>query len=170
MGGHAPRSETGKALDETSHKDYAMVLRRTRRAATRQNPEETGQSLVEFALVLPMLLIVLFAIVDFGRLYQSSVTLTNASREGARLAATGCGRAALCTNSEVTARVAATAPTLTPTTTVTYPGARRSGTSVVVQSQATITFITPLARLISLMDGSLGGSYTVRATADMRLE
>jgi Flp pilus assembly protein TadG len=136
----------------------------------RHGRSERGQSLVEFALVLPMLLVVLFAIVDFGRMFQGYVSLTNATREGARMATTGCGKTDLCTTTEISDRVKATASGLAPTTTVSYPGAKKSGTSVVVQSQATITFITPLAKMMSLIGGSLSGSFTLKSTADMRIE
>jgi hypothetical protein len=43
-----------------------------------------GQGLLEFALVLPFLLVVLFGVFDLGRLYFSSITITSAAREGAR--------------------------------------------------------------------------------------
>jgi len=46
-----------------------------------------GTAAVEFALALPFILLVLAAIVDFGRAYSLRVTLTNAAREGARYAA-----------------------------------------------------------------------------------
>ena len=46
-----------------------------------------GQALVEFALVLPIFLVAIFGLIDVGRLvYQHSV-LSQAAREGARLAA-----------------------------------------------------------------------------------
>jgi len=46
---------------------------------------ESGGSAVEFALLLPVLIMILFGIIEFGlALYQQAV-LTNASREGARL-------------------------------------------------------------------------------------
>ena len=45
-----------------------------------------GQSLVEFALVLPIALILLLAVFDVGRAVFTYNTLTNAAREGARLA------------------------------------------------------------------------------------
>ena len=44
-----------------------------------------GQSLVEFALVFPVLLIMLIAIFDFGRLVFAYNAITNAAREGARV-------------------------------------------------------------------------------------
>ena len=43
-----------------------------------------GQNLLEFALVLPLLLIVLFGVLDLGRVFFTTITLTNAAREGAR--------------------------------------------------------------------------------------
>ncbi len=50
---------------------------------------ETGQSLVEFALILPLLILLLFGTIEFGRVFSSSLVLTNAAREGARLGAVG---------------------------------------------------------------------------------
>jgi Flp pilus assembly protein TadG len=46
---------------------------------------ESGAAAVEFALLLPVLMMILFGIIEFGfALYQQAI-LTNASREGARL-------------------------------------------------------------------------------------
>ncbi|MEA3374756.1 MAG: TadE/TadG family type IV pilus assembly protein [Chloroflexota bacterium] len=45
---------------------------------------QRGASLVELALVLFILLLILAAIVDFGRVFNHYVVITNASREGAR--------------------------------------------------------------------------------------
>lgn len=47
---------------------------------------ERGAALVEFALCLPLLLVVIAGIVDFGFAFQRYEVLTNAAREGARLA------------------------------------------------------------------------------------
>ena len=48
--------------------------------------EERGQSLVEMALVLPLLLLLRVGIVDLGRGFHHAVIVTNAAREGARAA------------------------------------------------------------------------------------
>lgn len=50
---------------------------------------EKGQSLVEFALVLPLLLLILMAIVEFALMFNSYLVISNASREGARYASLG---------------------------------------------------------------------------------
>jgi Flp pilus assembly protein TadG len=46
---------------------------------------ERGAALVEFALALPLLLVIIAGIVDFGFLFQRYEVVTNAAREGARL-------------------------------------------------------------------------------------
>jgi len=45
-----------------------------------------GQSLVEMAMVLPVLALLTFGLLDFGRAYYFQVSITNAAREGARVA------------------------------------------------------------------------------------
>jgi Flp pilus assembly protein TadG len=47
---------------------------------------ENGQALVEFTLLIPVLLFVLLAIAQFGDLYNHYVTITDATRAGARMA------------------------------------------------------------------------------------
>jgi TadE-like protein len=53
---------------------------------TRQWASERGAEVIEFAIVLPVLLLVIFGLVDFGFLFQRYVVLTNAAMEGARVA------------------------------------------------------------------------------------
>jgi len=48
---------------------------------------ERGQTMVEFTLVLPVLLVVLFGIIQFGIVFSNYVALTDAVRAGARTAA-----------------------------------------------------------------------------------
>ena len=48
---------------------------------------DRGAAAVELALVLPVLLLVLFGVIDFGRMLHTQLKLTEAAREGARAAA-----------------------------------------------------------------------------------
>ena len=50
---------------------------------------QQGQSLTEFALALPILALLLFAVIQFGIVFNNYVTLTDATRAGARKAAVG---------------------------------------------------------------------------------
>lgn len=48
-----------------------------------------GQALVELAIAIPLLALMLFGLVDFGRAYFQYIALVNSTREGARSAAYG---------------------------------------------------------------------------------
>ncbi len=52
---------------------------------------EGGQALVEFALLLPLLLTVLFGTVEFGRLFVAYLDVVEAAHDAARVAALGGG-------------------------------------------------------------------------------
>ena len=45
---------------------------------------ERGAAMVEFAFVLPILVLLVFGIIEFGRAYNAQVSLTHAAREGVR--------------------------------------------------------------------------------------
>jgi Flp pilus assembly protein TadG len=51
---------------------------------SRRISSQKGASMVEFALVLPLLLLILFGIIEFGLLMYNKEMITNSSREGAR--------------------------------------------------------------------------------------
>jgi len=53
-----------------------------RRRNTIQLSSERGQSLTEFALALPILALLLFAVIQFGIVFNNYVTLTDATRAG----------------------------------------------------------------------------------------
>jgi hypothetical protein len=55
-----------------------LSIRRSRSSAS-----ERGQSVVEFALILPLLLIIFLAVSDFARLYAEMLTVESAAREAA---------------------------------------------------------------------------------------
>ncbi len=56
-----------------------------------RNRRRRGQTLVEFALVLPIFLFILFALIDVGRYVYLNSTLSQAAREGARVASVEAG-------------------------------------------------------------------------------
>jgi Flp pilus assembly protein TadG len=58
---------------------------------------ERGQATVELALILPFLLLILFGIMEFGRIFSAYLIITNAAREGARQAAIGAANTTIVT-------------------------------------------------------------------------
>jgi Flp pilus assembly protein TadG len=145
-----------------------MILRRAR------GDHERGSELIELALVLPILLVIIAAIVDFGFLFQRWEVVTNAAREGARVAVlNGYG------NTDVTNRVRnylnagalnrASAVVTPATTAETLPG------SGLVVNTKTVTVTYPsqfvfLAPIIGLVRGSAPATITLRSVSVMRVE
>lgn len=107
---------------------------------------ERGQSIVEFAIVLPLVLIVLLGLLDLGRVYYTLVALEDMASEGATYAAIHpdaghedevCARAAY--GSIGTGMV-----TVSPTAVrVEYPSEIAPGASITVTVPYSFTFVTP---------------------------
>jgi Flp pilus assembly protein TadG len=137
-----------------------------RQAAT--HPRDRGATAVEFALLLPVLLLLLFGIIDFGRALNAQITLTQAAREGARLAALGQ------VNPAVQTRVTAAATGLTgvtATVTSSCPVNAGSGVDAVVSLSYAFSFATPVGA-IAAMFGSVtyGTGLTLTAKGEMPCE
>ncbi len=136
----------------------------------RKETGEKGQALVEFALLVPIFLILLFAIVDFGMGFYSWITVTNSAREGARIGAVQA------TADKIEIRVFETAGLPNEGTNLTvnvenaYP-VGQPGESVVVKVDYEYDLITPLASLVAFLSGDIiGPTLTLSSTAEMRLE
>ncbi len=57
------------------------------RSSQPRPPHPRGQSLVEFSLILPLLLVLLLGVGDFGRVFAAGITIETAARNGAEAAA-----------------------------------------------------------------------------------
>ncbi len=121
---------------------------------------DRGAAAVEFALVLPLLVLLVFGIIDFGRMLTTKITLTEAAREGARAAA-------LIDADAARARVAAV---LGPEGTTTTVDVTECGAAAAPTADATVvvhhrfTFVTPVAILADL---SATGEIDLTATGVM---
>ena len=149
---------------------------------SRKKKGEKGQALAEFALLVPIFLVLLFSIVDFGMGFYSWITVTNSAREGARLGAvhppldvagSPCfGKASLDDCIEDRVRETAGLADQDTKMTVTVDGEQGDpGESVVVKVDYGYDLITPLAGLVQFMSGdTIGPTLNLSSTADMRLE
>jgi Flp pilus assembly protein TadG len=142
----------------------------------RRGAGDRGAAAVEFALLLPLLLLIVFGLIDFGRALNAQVTLTQAAREGARLDALGS-----YTSSQICTRVvtAATGLNLTcsnVTITAMCPSSSSSSGvgsgDGVVQVSYPFTFVTPLGAIARLAGGGSGSfsGLTLTAQGDMPCE
>ena len=138
-----------------------------------------GQSLVELSLTLPILLILVFGIIDFGLGMRSYISLANSVREGARFAAVGnpAGDPSDCdgvTSDTVYGRLCITTggldlAELTPS--VTYPSGIGPGNSVIVSADYTYNFVTPLGAMLDFFSGgTFPTTISLSSSTDMRLE
>lgn len=154
---------------------------RISRSVTRTARGGRGQSLVEFALILPVLVILLLGIIDFGMGLRSYISLTNATREGARFAAIGSTAGAYptdcdgTTNTSVIGRVCVALEGLqlsnVQNVTVAYPNGQMPGESVVVSTHYHYQYITPLPDFANFFSAGAFPDYiNMDAETDMRLE
>ena len=151
---------------------HAVYERRVRR-------RDGGQSLVEFVLLLPMLLAIVFAIIEFAIAWRTYQIITNVAREGARLAVVTRGSGKVTTvqgridnllngsnlnssNSTVTFSCDGTAGSLCSST----------GQSDGVQIDYPHTFVVlgPVLDLMCVNCGSSYGTITLTSRSVMRTE
>jgi Flp pilus assembly protein TadG len=138
-----------------------------RRASSRKRSDR-GTAAVEFALMVPVLLLIVFGIIDFGRALNAQISLTGAAREGVRLAALGDS------NAVIEARVAAAAPSLSGVTT-TVVASCPAGAGPAEDAQVDVSyrfqFITPIGAIASFIGGaSLGAPIVLTAQGVMPCE
>jgi len=108
---------------------------------------EDGQSALEFALILPILLIVVCGIIDFGWLLYNQLAVSNTARESARYAVVNASTAlgpALVTTKANSLAPASIKPNMT--VTVTY-----SDTSTPVRGYVTVKITTRIKVLTPVL-------------------
>lgn len=74
---------------------------------------ERGAAAVEFAFIVPLMLIVLFAILDFGWVFNQQLAVTAAAREGARHAAVHSNAAGQADAEDLVNELLTVTPTIT---------------------------------------------------------
>lgn len=131
---------------------------------------------MEAAFVLPLLLFVSVAIIEFGRAFQTWQIVTNAAREGARVAVLpGMTDDAIRTRVQDYMNMGISSPgsatiTIDRATTVSIGGAATASASK-VQVDYPFTFIVlqPLGELL-VRGSTVGNAFTMRSAAIMRNE
>ena len=140
---------------------------------------------MELALTLPLLLVVIGGIVDFGFLFQRYEVVTNAAREGARLASLpGYDETAVRDRTRqyiqsglglTTGALDAAVPNSSLGVALTYPDITVTGATTFTVSSAKVDVVYThqfvlLGSVLRLINASWGDSFVLRATSQMRLE
>ncbi|GAA2650904.1 hypothetical protein Adu01nite_63070 [Paractinoplanes durhamensis] len=119
---------------------------------------------MELALVLPVLLLLIFGLIDFGRVMQQQIQLTEAVREGARVGALNGTASDMQT--QVVAAFSGDATGLTYTTATPCTPASTATTDSTLKVARTFTPITPLYSVIKLFQSN-PSNITLSATGVM---
>lgn len=135
---------------------------------------DSGAELIELAIVMPILLLCFAAIIDFGFLFQRYEAVTNAAREGARLATLSTPYSDQDVRDRVQSYLLASGITGAPPASVNQSATRTlpsgqviSVAEVIVTYPAQMSYIGPIAGLIG---GTFTSTITLRATSVMRNE
>ena len=147
---------------------------------SRSRPGERGAALLEVAFTLPLLLFVCIGILEFGRAYQTWQVLTNAAREGARIAVLP-GMDDDAVRSRVKEYMAVGQLPKANDVTVTIAIDRDQtvsigGTDTASASQVTVNYpfdfmvLDPIARLATRSEGGTFSTLNMVASATMRNE
>jgi Flp pilus assembly protein TadG len=132
-----------------------------------------GQAVIEFALVLPLLLVLMISVWEFARAWNIQQVLTDAAREGARVAVVGHGNGLAAATLETNATnaingalsIAAIDPDDADIEVVGEEGGRGDPTTVSIALPYKFSFLGPL------MNWSIGkSSLTLRTSITMRNE
>ena len=137
---------------------------------------ERGSAMVETAITIPLLLMMMVGIFEVGRAYETWQVLTNAAREGARMAVTPSSNPTTTTalirqymadgqlGNSATATVV-----VNKTATINAGGTNVSASLVTVDYPFEFIMLQPVVRLVS-PGATVGGPMTMRATSIMRNE
>lgn len=120
-----------------------------------------GQAMVEFALVLPILILLICGIIDFGWIFGNQIVVNNATREAARFTAIHYNDSTSDDDAAVAKDIVEIKADIldTPNVIVT-----QTGEDITVATQGTIPILTPFTSIF------LGNEYTMKAKAVMRIE
>jgi Flp pilus assembly protein TadG len=163
---------------------HAMIFGRGRR---RSRDGQDGQSMTEFALISPVLFILLFGVIQFGFLFAGQIALNNAVRETARYAVTIGNALPASVRTELISRQLPkaipgfrSANVVAGSTTVSYcyytnPNNTGSFPSYSLKVIVTATYRHPLfiplvGNLVDGTDGTSDGTLTATAREEMRVE
>lgn len=121
---------------------------------------DSGAAAVEFAIMLPLLLLIVFGIIDFGRALNAQVTITQAAREGARLTALNQPNVTSRTQAAATGLSGVGVTIISSCTPPTGPTANAD-----VKVTYTFQFITPIGAIAKIF-GTTGSGSPLTLTAE----
>jgi len=162
----------------------ALRCRRAMTSSRRSSRDERGAVVVEFALLFPILMLLVFGILDFGWMIERGNVVNNVTRDAARVASLGGTYAQVqstittgladyditAPSSNVTISITCTNPdgTVCNGTASSYDSKVTSGSSIKVRVVYTHTWITPIGAMCDVVsDSCVGKTIELARTAEM---
>ena len=137
--------------------------------------DQRGTALIEMAFTLPLLLLISVGIIEFGRAFQTWQIVTNAAREGARVAVLpGYSDSMVTSRVQQYIQVGVLGPA-TPTIAIQRNVSVSYGTGTATGSKVTVSYpykfmvLNGVAKLV-VSGTTLGSDFTMAASATMRNE
>jgi Flp pilus assembly protein TadG len=147
-----------------------------RRAAIPGKKRERGAAMIEMAITMPLLLLLSIGVFEFGRAFQYWQVLTNATREGARVASLpGTSDAAVTSRVQNYLDAGQLQFAYSADVVVDRDGEISIGTDTASASTVTVSYpfefivLQPVARLV-VSDTEVGAPITMTVSATMRNE
>jgi Flp pilus assembly protein TadG len=135
-----------------------MKMHRNAKRIQAQSGRERGAAAVEFALVLPLLLVILLGIIDFGLYFYNDLQLTHVARDAARyLSVDNVSAANTTIDNAILISTSLTSRSVTPSDV--------QGGESTITLRASYKFLTPLPRLVGI-----GSTAAINASVVMRRE
>jgi Flp pilus assembly protein TadG len=138
--------------------------------------DDRGTALIEMAFTLPLLLLISVGIIEFGRAFQTWQIITNAAREGARVAVLpGYSDAMVTSRVQQYVQAGVLDSNVTPTVTIQRAIAVSYGTGTATGSKVIVSFpfhfmvLNDIAKLV-VSNTTVGSDFTMAASATMRNE
>jgi Flp pilus assembly protein TadG len=131
-----------------------------------RNRRDRGAALVEFAVVVPLFLLLVFGVIEAGWFFAQEVELRNAAREGARLAVVDFGsgqeiRDETCSRADLSGNGA--------TVTIVLNGPNDPTFDPPSASSITVTMSKSYQSITGMLDFAFGAA-TMSSSAEMRTE
>jgi Flp pilus assembly protein TadG len=132
--------------------------------------DQRGVTIVEFALIAPLLFLIIMAMIDFGWVFMQDLSVKQAAREGGRLAIVDEGNSANCSTliSDIKSRVASDVSTSKLKVSLSVADTDGNGVTGDLGDVMTITVTYPRTSLTGMTTWLQGGNMS--STVQMRME
>lgn len=137
-----------------------------------RNNKSKAQSLFEFALILPILLVLIISAIELGRLFYTKIVITNAAREGAYYLTTHASDVGAASNTQLAAETEAANSGISEITVVITPETGwQTGDKIVVKVDTTVDNLLVIGFLGNILSLTItNSSFYLSSSVQMMVQ